>query len=164
MKIFLVIVFLSFTGIVFSQVSTKSGLKVNGVAMGDSYQQVVRKLGKPTSQTKRKADECVGGTEMTLSYPGLKIRLWDEADDPKKFTVGWYEVKSEKWNVSGAKIGSTAAAVKKLFGNNAAKEIDSNTKLLTWYYGMDANISPDSTNFAFRNGKVVSITSVWLMC
>ena len=74
------------------------------------------------------------------------------------------DVKSAKWNVSGARIGSTAAAVKKLFGNKAAKEVDSTTKLLTWYYGMDANINPGSTNFAFRNGKVVSITSVWLMC
>ena len=164
MKIFLAIALLFVTGTVFSQVSTKSGLTVNGAALGDSYQQVVSKIGKPASQTKRQAEECVGGTEMILNYPGLKLRLWDDPENPKKFTVGWFEVKSAKWNVSGARIGSTAAAVKKLFGTRTSEEIDPQTKLRTWYYEMDENISPGNTNFSFRAGKVVSIMSLWLMC
>ena len=164
MKLFLSIVLLSVTGTVFSQVSTKSGLKVNGVALGDSYQQVVRKLGKPSSEKKRKADECVGGTEMILSYPGLRFRLWDEPDNPKKFSVGFLEVTSAKWNVSGARIGITAAAVKKLFGTRTGEEIDSHTKLRTWYYEMDEEKGPGNTNFAFRGGKAVSIVSLWDMC
>ncbi len=152
------------TASVSPQTSTAEGLKVNGVALGDSYKQVVRKLGKPSSEKKRKADECVGGTEMILSYPGLKFRLWDEPDNPKKFTVGFFEVNSAKWNVSGARIGITAATVKKLFGTRTGEEVDSHTELRTWYYEMDENISPGNTNFSLRGGKVTSISVAWLMC
>lgn len=162
MKLLLAIILLSFTGTALSQVSTAEGLKVNGVAMGDSYQQVVRKLGKPTRQSKRTADECVGGTQMTLSYPGLKLRLWDEADDPKKFTVGWFEVKSAKWNVSGTKVGQTSSAVRKLLGKPATVQTENG--LNVWFYDMDEEKGPGSTSLTFRGGKVVSISSMWLMC
>ena len=164
MKLFLAIVLLSVTGTIFSQVSTREGLKVNGVALGDTYQQVVRKLGKPSSEKKRKADECVGGVELTLRYPGLELRLWDDSENPKKFTVGWFEVKSAKWNVSGARVGITSEAVRKLFGARTSEEIDARTRLRRWYYEMDENISPGNTNFSFLGGKVVSIMSLWMMC
>lgn len=162
MKLFLAIVLLSVTGTVFSQVSPKSGLNVNGVALGDTYQQVVRKLGKPVGEKKRKADECVGGIELTLSYPGLELRLWDDVDNPKKFTVGWFEVKSAKWNVSGTKVGQTNAAVRKLLGKPAAVQTENG--LNVWFYDMDEEKGPGNTSLTFRGGKVISISTIWLMC
>ncbi len=162
MKLFLAIVLLSVTGTVLSQVSTAEGLKVNGVALGDSYRQVVRKLGKPSSERKRKGDECVGGTEMTLRYPGLELRLWDDVDNPKNFTVGWFEVKSAKWSVSGTKVGQTIAAVRKLLGKPATVQTENG--LNVWFYDMDEEKGPGNTSLTFRGGKVISISTMWLMC
>ena len=140
----------------------KQGPKVNGIGLGATRQEVIKKLGRPVRESRRNADECVGGTEMTLSYPGLKILLWDDAEDRRKFTVGQFEVTSAKWDVSGSRIGQTNAAVRKLFGPRSSEERESGS--LVWYYNMDENISPGNTNFYFRGGKVVKIVSLWLMC
>lgn len=149
---------------VFSQNSIVKGVKINGLGLGATYRDVIRKFGKPGSEKKRKADECVGGTEMTLNYPGLKFRLWDDHGNPKKFTVGWLEVTSARWDVSGARVGNKAASIKKLVGTRTSEEIDSDTGRRVWYYEMDENVGPGTTNFSFRGGKVVGIVSLWLMC
>ena len=98
----------------YSQVSLSQGPKVNGITLGATREEVVKKFGKPVSETKRKADECVGGTEVTLSYPGLKFRLWDDPDNPRKFTVGEFEVTSAKWDVSGVRVGRQRARGQKV--------------------------------------------------
>src|SRR5215203_975839 len=103
------LIFFLFAATAYSQVSLSQGPKINGLGLGSNRAEVVRKLGKPVSETKRKADECVGGTEMTLRYPGLKFVLWDDSDNPKKFTVGQFEVTSAKWDVSGARVGQATS-------------------------------------------------------
>jgi hypothetical protein len=158
---FALILFL-FAATAYSQVSLSQGAKVNGLGLGSTRAEVVGKLGKPVSETKRKADECVGGTEMTLRYPGLRFVLWDDPDNPKKFSVGQFEVTSVKWDVSGTKVGQASAAVRKVFGTRSAEEKQSG--LPVWFYYMDENISPGSTNFHFRNGKIIKIVSLWQMC
>ncbi|NOT49017.1 MAG: hypothetical protein HOP17_14855 [Acidobacteria bacterium] len=164
MRSIIALTILLLAGTALSQTSLKNGPKVNGIGLGASREEVIRKLGKPTSQSKKAAEECVGGTEMVMTYPGLTFRLWDDSDNPRKFTVGFFEVRSARWNVSGAKVGETSAAIKKRFGTRASQETDGHTKLMTWYYDMDENSGPGSTNFAFRGGKVFEITSLWLMC
>lgn len=155
-------ILLIFAATAYSQVSLSQGPKVNGLGLGATRTDVVRKLGKPVSETKRDAGECIGGTEMTLRYPGLKFVLWDDPDDARKFTVGEFEVTSAKWDVSGARVGHASAGVKKLFGTRSAEEKQAG--LPVWFYYMDESISPGSTNFHFRNGKVVRIVSLWQMC
>jgi len=155
-------IFFLFAATANSQGSLSQGPKVNGLGLGATRAEVVRKLGKPVSETKRKADECVGGTEVTLRYPGLKFMLWDDPDDPKKFTVGEFEVTSKKWDVSGARVGQANSAVKKLFGTRSGEEKQSGMPV--WFYYMDENISPGSTNFYFRNGTLVKVVSLWQMC
>lgn len=147
-----------------AQTSLKSGPTVNGISLGATRGQVIKKFGKPISETKRKADECVGGTEMTLRYPGLKFLLWDDSEDPKKFTVGMFEITSAKWESSGARVGQTSTAIKKRFGTRSSEEKEAGTDLTVWYYEMDENISPGNTNFYFRGDKVTKIMSLWMMC
>lgn len=154
------IIFLTVTA--FSQTSLRSGPKVNGIGLGVTREQVVKRFGKPAFESKKEADECVGGTEMTLRYPGLKFVLWDDPENPKRFTVGQFEVTSARWNVSGAKIGQTSATVRKLFGRPSSQGTENG--LPTWYYGMDEKKSPGNTNFSFRKGRLVNITAIWLMC
>ncbi|HMQ03546.1 MAG TPA: hypothetical protein PKD26_06495 [Pyrinomonadaceae bacterium] len=165
MKTFVLLVFSIFSPLVsFGQTSLKEGPKINGIGLGARREQVVAKFGKPLAETKKKADECVGGTEVTLQYPGLKFRLWDDPDNPKSFTVGWFEVRSARWNVSGAKIGDTTVAVRNLFGVRTTQQTIRKTGSVTWFYEMDEEVSPGTTNFTFRNGKLVGITTLWLLC
>ncbi len=160
MKTIAVLAALIFAIPAFSQTSLESGPKVNGLALGATRAEVIKKIGKPTRETKNKADECVGGTEMTLHYPGLKFSLWDDAHG--KFSVGAFEVNSAKWDVSGARVGLSSSAIKKLFGTRFTAETNSGKTI--WYYDMDEEKSPGNTNFTFRNGRLVNIFSMWLMC
>ncbi len=162
MRFCFALIFLLFVTSAYSQVSLSQGPKVNGLGLGATRDEVIRKLGKPISETKRGADECVGGAEMTLRYPGLKFLLWDDSGNPRKFTVGQLEVTSAKWDVSGAKVGQASSAVRNLFGTRSAEEKESG--LTVWFYFMDENISPGSTNFHFRKGRIVKIVSLWQMC
>ena len=162
MKYSIPLVLLLMASDVYCQVSLTKGPKVNGLALGATRNEVIKKLGKPSSESKRKADECVGGTEMTLHYPGLKLLLWDDPDDPRRFAVGKFEISSARWDVSGIRIGQPNSAVRKQFGARSTEEKQSGQ--LVWFYFMDENISPGSTNFHFRNGKLIKIISLWQMC
>jgi hypothetical protein len=153
---------LFFASTAFSQVSLDAGPKVNGIARGATREEIIRKLGKPTREIKKNADECVGGTEMTLRYPGLEFSLWDDSEEPGKFSVGMFEVTSARWDVSGARVGQSSATVKKLFGTKFTAEAKRSDTI--WYYEMDEEKGPGNTNFTFRNGKLFSILSMWLMC
>jgi len=101
---------------------------------------------------------------MTLRYPGLIFQLWDDSEKPGEFTVGMFEVTSAKWNVSRAKVGQTKAEIKSMFGDRSSEENETASKQLVWYYDMDENEGPGNTNFYFRNGRVVRILSMWMMC
>ena len=100
---------------------------------------------------------------MVLKYPGLTFSLWSDADG-KKFSVGYFEVSSAKWNVSGVKVGDTSASIRRRFGRRGSQEIDGHTNMLTWYYDMSDDEGPGSTNFAFRRGKVARIVTIYFMC
>lgn len=164
MKTLPILLILLFAGTAFSQVSLKAGATVNGVGLGATREEVIRKLGKPVSETKQDAGECVGGTEMTLKYPGLEVKLWDDADDPKKFTVGFFEVTSGTWTVAGVKLGQTNDQIRGRFGRPNSQATDDETRLPVWYYEMDLKQGPGTTNFEFHAGKVVRIISMWMMC
>lgn len=162
MKTLFCLTILLISGTAFSQTSLKEGAKVNGIGLGATREEIIRRFGKPTSQSKKEADPCVSGTELTLNYPGLTFKLWNDLDD--KFTVGYFEVRSAGWNVSGAQIGQSSAAIKKRLGTRTSQEIDGQTNMLTWYYHMGDDNGPGSTNFAFRRGKVSRIVVIALMC
>src|SRR5438270_9767487 len=100
MKVLLPLVLLSaLTVSVFSQTSIREGLKVNGVALGAKYADVIKKLGKPTRDvTNKKIDECIASHIRTLYYSGLKFELAD--DEKKLYTVFSFEVTSVSWDVS----------------------------------------------------------------
>jgi hypothetical protein len=145
----------------FSQSTIRDGLKVNGLALGSTYAATVRKLGKPTRDVTRKADECTGSRTRTLTYPGLKVELI-EGDRRNDFTVFSFDVTSAKWDVSGVKIGDTPATIERLFGKTG-RTIEKERTGPRWFYEM-TDEAPGGTNFYFRNGKVVEISSTYEMC
>jgi hypothetical protein len=144
-----------------SQASIRGGLKVNGVALGAKYADVVKKLGKPTRDvTNRKMDECIAAHIRTLYYPGLKLELSD--DGKKAFTLFSFEVTSAAWDVSGAKVGNSQTDIQKFFGTKG-RTIQKETAGPLWLYEM-TDESPGSSNFFFKAGKVVKIQSGYEMC
>lgn len=164
MKIALLIALLFFSAFSSAgQTSLREGPTVNGITLGATRGEVVKRFGKPLSERRREAEPCVGGTELTLRYRGAIITLWDDPEDGSRFIVGQIEVTSATWPVSGMKVGETSASVRAHFGKPNAQENDPRTKLPVWYYEMSEE-SPGSTNFTFRNGKLAKITAVYLMC
>ena len=144
-----------------SQNSIREGLKVNGVALGAKYAEVIKKLGKPTRDvTNPKMDECIGAHIRTINYPGLKLELSDDGN--KAFTVFSFEVTSPNWNVSGANVGNEQAEIQKLFGMKG-RTVQKEKAGPQWLYEM-TDESPGSSNFFFKAGKVVKIQSGYEMC
>ena len=161
MKKLLTILVLALAGSAYSQSSLPEGPKVNGIALGAKYADVVRTLGRPTREvTSRTADECTGSRTRTLQFPGLKVELFDEVRNV--YTVFSFEVTSPKWDVSGTKVGDTSASIQKLFGTrgrNVAKE----GAETVWYYEM-SEAAPGTSNFHFRGGKLTKIVFGYTMC
>lgn len=146
-----------------AQTSLKEGPTVNGVRLGATQNEVRARFGKPLSQERREAEPCVGGTELTMRYRGAVITLWDDPNDASRFTVGRIEVTSAAWPVSGVRVGQSSGSVRTKFGKPDAQEPDQRTKLSVWYYEMTDD-SPGNTHFTFRNGKLIKITAIYLMC
>ena len=128
-------------------------LKVNDVGLGTSYETVVKNLGKPVKSKKiRQILECSDNepyTQLTLTYPGLIIELWNIENTRKfnvlsiRFTAG------SKWAVSGLKSGATQKDTIARFG----KPNDS-TKPRLSYVNKDNN---GFAQFKFKGGKLVSV-------
>jgi hypothetical protein len=140
--------------------STK--LKINGViGLSSTYQQVVKALGNPASETSPRMEQCTGGHEKTVRYAGLTFYFMNGISrDGKTFEVEGFMVSSPKWPVSGAKVGDTEAVIRRRFGSRFAVGKDPQTGAKTWSYEKDES----TTTVAFKNGKVVSITSSFQVC
>lgn len=146
---------------VIAQASIRQGLQVNGVALGATYSAAVKKLGKPTRDvTNRKIDQCIGSRIRTIYYPGLKLELVE--GDRKTFTVFSLDVTSGNWNVSGVKLGDSSSVIEKQFGKTG-RTVEKERSGPRWFYEM-TDENPGGSNFYFKNGKVIQISSTYEMC
>ena len=84
-------------------------------------------------------------------------------DQAGKFNVITFKVTSPRWNVSGARVGWSEAAVKKRFGKPTSTEREENGDLV-WYYEMTEEDGPGNSHFVFRKGRVIRITAIYFMC
>src|ERR1041385_1014846 len=87
------------SGSAFAQAVNPAKLKINGVIGLDStYAVVVKALGKPAKETKPQSEECTGGHEKTVKYPGLEFYFMDGATPGKKaYAVMTFDVSSPKY-------------------------------------------------------------------
>jgi len=144
-----------------AQTSIREGLQVNGVALGATYAATVKKLGKPTRDvTNRQIDQCIGSRIRTLYYHGLKLELVE--GEKKTFTVFSFDVTSGNWNVSGVKLGDASSVIEKQFGK-IGRTIEREKAGPRWSYDM-TDESPGGSNFYFKNGKLIEISSTYEMC
>lgn len=165
MKKLLPLVIVLFALTAYSQQRSASTLvKINGVGLGASYAEVIKKFGKPSKDVTGEGDECIGGKLRTLTYPGLVFELHQENDDPKKFYVGNIEVTSPRWDVSGVKVGMSTAAIRRKFGKaELGRDGGDGPQSETYLsYGITEEDGPGNLNFDVRKGRVVRIRTFYI--
>ena len=141
----------------FSQISSP-GIKVNGVGLGASYREVIRRFGKPSRDYTVEADECVGGQSRYLVYNGLTIEMHPSGENAKAFQVGQIEVTSARWNISGVRVGASPAAIRKKFGPSEFQNGDQKGEKFIPYF-LNA---PGNLYFYFRRGKLVRVETYYI--
>jgi hypothetical protein len=153
----LFIIVLLFTVDAFSQFASPD-LEVNGVGLGASYREVIRRLGKPLRDYTVEADECVGGKSRYLVYKGLTVETHPRSGSPKDFYVGQIEVTSSRWNVSGERIGASLDSITKKFGPTELRNGDKKSEKVLLYF-LNA---PGNLHFHFRRGKLFRIETYYI--
>jgi hypothetical protein len=147
----------------FSQRVDPATLKVNGVGLNSTYAQIVRAMGKPVKNGKATHEECIGGREKTVEYPGLSFSMMDgESPGGKTFEVKSFSVTSAQWLVSGVRVGDTQAAVKAKLGTRYRVDRRTDNGGLAWYYEFDGG--EGTTTIIFKGGKVVEISTAFQLC
>ena len=146
-------------GVCFGQLDPGK-LRFNGVGLGSTYGQVVKALGKPSRATGPKREECTGGRERDLYYNGASVYFMDEGT--KTFKAVGFEVKSPKYVVSGIRVGDTQLTVRRVLGSKFTVDMDQPSGSTIWTYAMGGETG--SATITFKNGKVVSIASAYMMC
>lgn len=159
--LFLVIAAFTVSG----QGQTKSkevDLQVNGVKVGSTLKDTLKRLGKPTREwVDPQKNECTGGYARTLYYDGLEVKL-DGNKSGKDATVISIDVTSTKWKLSsGIKLGATMEEVKALFGEPAANQDGDANR---WVYEMSEKDGPGAVDFEFKDGKLVSVAALGTVC
>jgi hypothetical protein len=151
---------------VFGQAVNTAKLKINGmIGLDSTYAQVVKAFGKPSKETKPIAEECTGGHEKSVEYAGLSFYFMDGSSRSRKvYEVMNFEVSSPKFTVSGVKVGDSEAVVKRRFGRKFTVETDTAKGEKTWQYEIDEAEGPGWTTVTFKNGRVVSIGSAYMVC
>ena len=120
---------------------------VNGVKIETTEAEVIQKLGKPLSRKKGVSNnECRGGSQVILHYPGLVFDL----DIKDKSGVAATTVTSPKWSFSGIRIGASISEVEKKFGDGKAER----KKGLDY---LNYIVGDGFAEFVFQKGNLVKI-------
>ncbi len=164
LSLLLGVVFLSSVA-VSAQALNPAKIKFRGLGLDSTYQQVVRTLGKPESETEPAREECIGAHEKTVKYPGLEMFMMDgDSKDGKTFEIKSFEITTAAYSVSGIKVGDSEAVVKKRLGKRFRPEPGVEAGERVYFYRMNDTEGPGTTRFAFKNGKLVLIASDYLVC
>lgn len=142
----------------------KADLIIKGVGTNTPYATVIKKLGKPKSESELdELDECTQGRGKTLSYDGFEIDLMGD-ENGKKQTVLDMRITSSKWLTDkGVKIGDNYKTVMAKYGKTeyedaferpTEEKVFMGEKWLT--YDMKTN-GPGAVTFYFKNDRLVRI-------
>ncbi len=148
-----------------AQAVNPAKLKFKGIGLSSTYSQVVAALGKPETEDAAKDEECIGGQEKSIKYPGISFYMMDgDSKDKKTFEVKAFELTAPGYLVSGVKIGDTPAVVRKKYGRKYRVDTERESGEITWFYNMSDRDGPGTTRVVFKNGKVMMIASDYLVC
>jgi hypothetical protein len=139
-------------------------LSVNGVTLGTSHKSVLKKLGKPTRDTIGEINECNESRSREITYPGLRLLLYEDAPRSGVFSVGEIEVTSWRWNISGIRIGAIDQTVVKRFGKAYSHGPGEGSNVITWFYAISEADGPGMTNLDFRKGRLIRVYTAYALC
>ncbi len=148
-----------------AQTVNPAKLKFRGIGLNSTYAQVLAALGKPENEDAAKNEECIGGHEKSIKYPGISFYMMDgDSKDKKTFEVKGFELTARGYLVSGVKIGDSPAVVRKKYGRKYSVDTERGSGEITWLYDMSERDGPGTTRVVFKNGKVSMIASGLLVC
>ena len=149
----------------FGQAVNPAKLRFKGIGLDSTYAQVVKALGKPDSEDAPKKEECIGGHEKSVKYPGISFYFMDgDSKGGRTYEVKAFELTAPGYLVSGVKIGDTPAVVKQKYGRKYSVDTEREPGEITWTYAMNDRDGPGTTTVVFKNGKVMKIASDYLVC
>lgn len=137
-------------------------VKINGAGLGTPHTTVKKKLGKPVTDVLGDAGECFASKMRTYTYSGLTLELHEETSDiPDRFYIANMSVTSARWTVSGVRVGSTTAAIRRKFGKGTVSKGDAPGETVLAYHLTETE-GPGNLNFYIRKGKVVRIETFYI--
>lgn len=140
-------------------------VRVNGVGLDSTYAQVRKAFGRPSKDPKPTREECIGGRERLTEYNGASFYFMDgDSKDGKTFEVKSFTVTSPKYVVSGIKVGDTGFNVRRRLGTKFTKTKDDETGADVWSYEFPESGNPGFTTIYIVRGKVVKISSAYMVC
>ena len=140
-------------------------VKFRGIGLDSTYSQVVKALGRPTTEDKANEEGCIGGREKSIKYPGISFYMMDgDSKGGKTFEVKAFEVTAPGYVVSGIKVGDTLATVRKKFGRKYTVDTEREPGEITWFYEMNEYLGPGTTSVVFKNGRVSMIATSYQVC
>lgn len=131
---------------------------VSGVGLEADHATVIKKLGKPSEDKTTGDNPCLGGKARQLKYPGLEVELHE--DENGKFFTAKVVIESSQWNISGIKVGSTLAEVKRKFGRGTTENGEKRGETVHSYSDRDEG----QLVFELRSGKVTKIYFQFFSC
>ena len=139
-------------------------LKINGVGLGSTYSDIIKRFKKPLRKTLEKTAAnmaCSGAdeTHLTLFYKGLKIVFLGDGK-ALNMNVVEIEVESSKWTASKINIGADIQDVKAEFGQSYSESKFLNK--ITLHYVSKGNSG--LVNFEFLDNKLVRILTKETLC
>lgn len=154
---------LLFSASVPAQKADPAKMSFKGLKVGSTYAQVVKALGTPKSDGPATDEGCIGAQEKWVKYEGVEFYMMNgDSKDRKTFEVKMFIVSSNKYTVSGIRVGDDENSVRIKLGRGYVESDDDDIEgAKVWSYEFDA---PGFTTVKFVNGKVISIGSMWLIC
>lgn len=146
-----------------AQKSDPAKMSFKGIKVGSTYAQVVKALGKPKTDGPAKDEGCIGFQEKEVEYDGVSFYMMNgDSKGRKTFEVKSFTVTSDKYVVSGIRVGDDENSVRIKLGRGYVESDDDEMEgARVWSYEFDA---PGYTTIKFKDGKVISISSMWLIC
>jgi len=159
------LVLVSAAGFALGQRIEPAKMRVNGVGLDSTLIQVKKALGKPVHEGKATNEECAGGREKEVTWAGATFHFMDAIDPKKKvFQVVGFDIISPSYTVSGIKVGDTEHNVRRRLGTKFTRAKDDETGADVWSYEFTDPESPGFTSIYFARGKVVKISTAYMVC
>ena len=132
-------------------------LRINGVGISSSQDEVINALGQPRKRLRGRYHQGASEREITLKYDGLAV---DMLYAPNREVVA-FQVTSNKWDISGIRVGDDESVLRSRFGMALYGPIEDPDVNGGVVYGSENGIY---VTFKIKNGKITEIWAAVATC